>query len=72
MSYTVVVDEQERMRQMENRLNAVARHCKIGKVRYKHALSDLVGVGMPARPKRETFFIDPGFIYQRNQARFVA
>lgn len=32
MSYTVIIDEQERKREFENRINAVMRHCRIGKV----------------------------------------
>ncbi|MGR9130787.1 hypothetical protein [Rhizobium leguminosarum] len=32
MSHTVIVDEDYRARQFENRLNVVIRHCKIGKV----------------------------------------
>lgn len=57
MSYTVVVDEQEHARHMENRLNAVARHCKIGKVRYKRE----IGYNWPTTPlpKRNTFFTAP-------------
>jgi len=35
MSYTIVVDEQERARRYENRLNVLVRHCKIGKVTRK-------------------------------------
>jgi hypothetical protein len=57
MSYTVVVDEQERERRLENRLNAVARHCKIGKVRYKREIGyDWLTAPLPK--KRDTFFID--------------
>lgn len=62
MSYTIVVDEQEQARQFENRLNAVVRHCRIGKVRHKvkpvHVWSDLSGIAAPARPKKDTFFIE--------------
>lgn len=36
MSYTIVVDENERRRQTENRINIAVRHCKIGKVSVKH------------------------------------
>lgn len=58
MSYTVVVDEQFRERQFENRLNAAMRRCKIGKVRYRqHKWADLADLAK-IRPKRETFFID--------------
>ncbi|MBD9540120.1 hypothetical protein IB276_11710 [Ensifer sp. ENS04] len=32
MSYTVIVDRAEERRQFENRINAVLRHCRIGKV----------------------------------------
>lgn len=39
MSYTIVVDEQERERRFENRLNAVVRRCKIGKVASKRPAS---------------------------------
>jgi hypothetical protein len=34
-SHTVIVGEDHRARQTENRLNAVMRHCKIGKVTLK-------------------------------------
>ncbi len=37
MSYTVVIDERERDRRFENRLNAVVRHCRIGKVTKKQS-----------------------------------
>lgn len=36
MSHTVIIDEYYRSRQAENRLNAVIRHCKIGKVTHKY------------------------------------
>lgn len=32
MSYTVILDHAEERRQFENRINAVLRHCRIGKV----------------------------------------
>ena len=32
MSYTIIVDSSEERRQFENRINAVMRHCRIGKV----------------------------------------
>lgn len=35
MSYTVIVDERERERRFENRLNEIHRHCRIGRVRPK-------------------------------------
>jgi hypothetical protein len=35
MSYTIVLDQAEQQRQIENRINAVVRHCRIGKVRAK-------------------------------------
>jgi len=35
MSYTIVEDEAACDRRLENRLNAVVRHCKIGKVNWK-------------------------------------
>jgi hypothetical protein len=38
MDQTVVVDEDYRSRQLENRLNAVVRHCRIGKVSSKKKL----------------------------------
>lgn len=51
MSRTVIIDEEFRGQQFENRLNAVIRHCKIGKVTRKYvAPTDLIpgGVIMPA------------------------
>lgn len=33
--YTIVVDESERRRQFENRINEGKRHCRIGKVYLK-------------------------------------
>jgi hypothetical protein len=38
MSYTVIIDESERLRMTENRINAAVRHCKIGKVFTKHPI----------------------------------
>lgn len=35
MSYTVVIDEAERERRAENRLNELLRRCRIGKVKRK-------------------------------------
>ncbi|WP_129415922.1 hypothetical protein [Mesorhizobium sp. Pch-S] len=32
MSYTVVIDEQERERRFTNMLNQVYRHCRVGRV----------------------------------------
>lgn len=56
-----VYDTRELERQSENFRNACLRHCKIGKLRHKGvlppwALEDIYA--RPARPKRETFFID--------------
>lgn len=42
MSYTIIRDYAEERRQFENRINAVLRHCRIGKV-----------VQKPARPLSE-------------------
>ncbi|MDX0572159.1 hypothetical protein GOD68_18185 [Sinorhizobium medicae] len=33
--YTIVVDEDDRKRQTENRINAAFRHCRIGRVGLK-------------------------------------
>ena len=35
MSYTIIRDYAEERRQFENRINAVLRHCRIGKVQTK-------------------------------------
>jgi hypothetical protein len=35
MSHTAPFGEAERQRQTENRFNAVIRHCRIGKVKFK-------------------------------------
>lgn len=35
MSYTVILDYAEERRQFENRINAVLRHCRVGKVTRK-------------------------------------
>ncbi|MBB3521064.1 hypothetical protein [Rhizobium sp. BK456] len=51
MSHTVIIDEDYRGQQLENRLNAVIRHCKIGKVTRKYvAPTGLIpgGVILPA------------------------
>lgn len=51
MSHTVIIDEDFRGQQFENRLNAVVRHCKIGKVTRKYvAPTGLIpgGVILPA------------------------
>ena len=40
MSYTIVVDEQERARRYENSLNILVRRCKIGKVTRKPLSTD--------------------------------
>lgn len=44
MSYTIVRDFAEERRQFENRINAVLRHCRIGKVVQKprRSMSDLL------------------------------
>ncbi|QRY69186.1 hypothetical protein JVX98_13275 [Ensifer sp. PDNC004] len=39
MSYTIIRDYAEERRQFENRINAVLRHCRIGKVTSKPAKS---------------------------------
>jgi len=63
MSYTVIIDEQDRERRFENRLNATVRHCRIGRVRHKVKPADvwpgISGITAPARPKKDTFFINP-------------
>jgi len=51
MSYTVVVDEAERERRFENRLNAVVRHCRIGKVASKRPVSVSAVFPMPSWPR---------------------
>ena len=38
MSYTVVIDERERERRFENRINETFRHCRIGRVMRKITL----------------------------------
>lgn len=51
MSHTAVIDEDYRARQFENRLNAVIRHCKIGKITRKYVAPSGVipgGVVLPA------------------------
>ena len=35
MSYTVIIDERERERRFENRLNVLYRHCRIGRIQHK-------------------------------------
>ncbi|ANK73742.1 hypothetical protein FA04_14605 [Ensifer adhaerens] len=35
MSYTIIRDYAEERREFENRINAVLRHCRIGKVKNK-------------------------------------
>lgn len=60
MSYTIVKDDEFYARQNENRLNAVVRHCRIGKVTEKH-LNGLPKWMIISRdiPPKDTFFIPP-------------
>jgi len=51
MSCTVVVDEAERERRFENRLNATFRHCRIGKVISKRPVSVPTVFPMPSWPR---------------------
>lgn len=63
MSHTVIIDEDYRARQFENRLNSVFRHCRIGKVTRKYAASTGLipgGVILPA--------INDYFTWNRAQA----
>lgn len=66
VSHTVLIDEQERDRRFENRLNAVVRHCRIGRVTRKLKESGiLTGVAGPARPD---WFTQMGFSDIQNAA----
>lgn len=47
MSYTVIIDERERERRFENRLNALHRHCRIGRI--QHKVTIFGGARVPGR-----------------------
>lgn len=51
MSYTVVIDEREREQRFENRLNALYRRCRIGRVSRKmQTLGGMVPRPFPPKP----------------------